>query len=749
MHPILIAGAALVGLPIVLHLILKQEPKRLVFPALRFLKQKQKTSERKMRLRHLLLLALRCLLIALFALTLYQPTVRNTGVLDLSGEQPVAAVLILDTSPSMGYKAGGAGPSRLDEARRRALDFLDELPKSSRVAVVDPNDPVATWEPTPLEARKRIEGLKEPGGYAPPVTTSLAVAYQLLKSADQDAGDQADPLPRLIAVFSDRTAGSWDASRVEELKKLRDAVPPPAPVQIFFDIGEGTPSNVAIVSATVRPQRLSGSADAVVSVAVRADGVAADDSGKVDAELTATLDGGKAEQQVLPLAPGRPAAATFRFGGLGIGFHTVEVRLTREDGLAFDNARTITFEVAPPRKILTVSDTPDAAAAWQDAHNFGKQEFDCAVVTPDRVTDFAGYEAVTLLGVKAPDERLAKLLTDYVTGGGKLLLIPDGPDSAEGDGRAEAYNAALATLLPADLGKIRTWTPDPADAARKNGVPWKLDDDRDLAHPLLAPLRGWRRQGNVDVFDPNRRRVAVRYRETGGLHNAAVVAYFDDSDDPTKRTPAVLERAVEKGTVLLLTTRFDAAAGGSQRFWNDYAMIDHSWATLMPWLLVRHLCGSPDDAAYNFPTGQDVTTPVPPFPPGVSRRVIVEGPGIAPGDAVVELGERQTELRLTPPKTLAAGAYTVRTADEKALWAYRFSLNTAADESGLEKVPEEAVTDLFGKNGVATVDRAVDFRSLMDLKFDQPVELFPLLVLLVLIFFAFEGLVANRFYKLR
>ena len=52
------AGVALVGLPILLHLIMKQEPKRLSFPAFRFLTQKLKTNQRKLRLRHFILLAL-------------------------------------------------------------------------------------------------------------------------------------------------------------------------------------------------------------------------------------------------------------------------------------------------------------------------------------------------------------------------------------------------------------------------------------------------------------------------------------------------------------------------------------------------------------------------------------------------------------------------------------------------------------------------------------------------------------------
>src|SRR5215467_14543953 len=84
MHAILIAGAALVGLPIILHLIMKQEPKRLLFPAFRFLTQKLKTNQRKLRLRHFLLLAMRMLLIALFCLTLYQPSLLSEG-LNISG----------------------------------------------------------------------------------------------------------------------------------------------------------------------------------------------------------------------------------------------------------------------------------------------------------------------------------------------------------------------------------------------------------------------------------------------------------------------------------------------------------------------------------------------------------------------------------------------------------------------------------------------------------------------------------------
>src|SRR6187200_3259002 len=94
--PILLTGAAIVGLPILLHLIMKQEPKRLPFPAFRFLKIQKQLNQRKIRLRHLILLLLRMALIALICLSLWQPTILSEGF-SLRGGRPVAAVIVIDT----------------------------------------------------------------------------------------------------------------------------------------------------------------------------------------------------------------------------------------------------------------------------------------------------------------------------------------------------------------------------------------------------------------------------------------------------------------------------------------------------------------------------------------------------------------------------------------------------------------------------------------------------------------------------
>src|SRR5215472_7286745 len=126
--PLLLGGLVLVGVPILLHLIMRQKPKHLLFPAFRFLLQRHRTNLRKLRLRHLLLLALRVLLLAAVCLALARPKAFSDRF-NLSTERPVAAVLLFDTSPSMEYaiedKSGRR--TRLEEAKRRARELLGEL----------------------------------------------------------------------------------------------------------------------------------------------------------------------------------------------------------------------------------------------------------------------------------------------------------------------------------------------------------------------------------------------------------------------------------------------------------------------------------------------------------------------------------------------------------------------------------------------------------------------------------------------
>src|SRR5690606_12637143 len=72
---LLALGGLLTAVPVIIHLAMRPKPKHQVFPALRFLRQRQVINQRRLRLRQAALLLLRCLTVLLLALALARPSV--------------------------------------------------------------------------------------------------------------------------------------------------------------------------------------------------------------------------------------------------------------------------------------------------------------------------------------------------------------------------------------------------------------------------------------------------------------------------------------------------------------------------------------------------------------------------------------------------------------------------------------------------------------------------------------------------
>src|SRR4029078_8545313 len=115
--PALLAGAVLIGVPIVLHLIMRREVKRITFPALRFVQQRRNQNQHRLQLRHWLLLGLRGAIVALLAFALARPTLRGSGTAGKAGA-PAAAALVFDNSLRMQYEQDDK--TRLAKAEERA-----------------------------------------------------------------------------------------------------------------------------------------------------------------------------------------------------------------------------------------------------------------------------------------------------------------------------------------------------------------------------------------------------------------------------------------------------------------------------------------------------------------------------------------------------------------------------------------------------------------------------------------------------
>ncbi len=101
-HPLLLFGLLLVAIPVILHLLMRAKPKKLIFPALRLIQNRKRTNTRRMRLRHFWLLLLRMAVIALLAIAVARPKVPPTDY-SLTGVDWLKLLLVGGTAAAAYY----------------------------------------------------------------------------------------------------------------------------------------------------------------------------------------------------------------------------------------------------------------------------------------------------------------------------------------------------------------------------------------------------------------------------------------------------------------------------------------------------------------------------------------------------------------------------------------------------------------------------------------------------------------------
>jgi hypothetical protein len=718
-HPLLLAGLVLVGIPVLIHLIMQQKPKHLLFPAFRFLQQKHRTNQRKLRLRHLLLLALRIALVAGICLALARPRLFSQR-LNFTSESPVNVVLLFDTRPSMDYHV--AERSRLDDARRRANELLDELPEGSRVAVLDSADLGGEWVTSRAQARDRIAHLKVRYANAP-VTRQLAQAYRLFDVLAQEADESNGPQPRFLYVFSDRTPESWNEGDVRALKPAPEA----GINAVFVDVGVEKPADLAITNLDLPHQVLRTDDRVDVGATVQATGTDA------DTFLTCVIDGQTpGERKPVKLQAGQNQRVVFERPAedLAPGPHRIEVRLATTDALPFDDVRYATVEVRSGRRVLAISDDPKKdARIWRLALDTAR-EFRCDVLPTTQTANLdvkdllAKYRAVCLIDVNRPDAGLWAMLEAYVQKGGQLAVVP-GADLVPA-----AYNKdpAARRLLPAEFRAL-------LDAPTAEGVPWT---EGGPPHHFLEPFREWRKNASVDFYQPE---FLPRARHFWSVapdeKNATVIVTYADRE----KHPALVERTVGDGRVLLFTTGFDGRLVKDHPWWNNY--LESSFYPVLVNEAVRYLAGDAEAVNLNFLSGQPVQVTLPPE----SRDLLysLEGPDLSGSAASVPRGGDQRVLAI--PQAVAPGNYTLR--DGSGRVTAGFSVNVRPEECQLTREPEtvQKIEALLGPKSVLPVGHSASLTDLLSRHWRQPVELFPWLMILLLLLLAFENLLANKFYR--
>ena len=195
LSPWLLALAAGAAVPLLLHLLRRRTGLPLSFPAVRYLRRAEQEHRREMRMRNLLLMALRVLAVVLLALAAARPLGPGIG----AGHPPTAFALVLDNSMSTARVVGGR--SVLDQLRDGALAALADAGSGDRVWLVTADRRVTGGSRADVVAAvKRVEPLAGAGQ----LSASVARAAALVRSSGLGA--------RQVAVATDAQASGWRAT---------------------------------------------------------------------------------------------------------------------------------------------------------------------------------------------------------------------------------------------------------------------------------------------------------------------------------------------------------------------------------------------------------------------------------------------------------------------------------------------------------------------------------------------------------
>jgi hypothetical protein len=702
--PALIGGAALIVLPIALHLIMRRESKLLKFPALRFVQQRRQMNQHRMKLRQLLLLAMRCAIVVLLALALARPTLRGSAGAGKEGAA-VATALVFDNSLRMQYEQ--ESQTRWQKAKELATWLVHQLPADSPVTIVDRGGRQHGQDLNRDGAETRIERL-EPSTAVRPMGDVLRDATRWLATKKDFRGE--------VYVFTDMATEAWSPTTATEFAKSLDGLP--GANVYLIDVGVLDPQERGLGALKLSSERVASTGDLRLTTELVRSGTAVKEP-ETTIELYVSDHATHLEKrgQEIVSNAAQTTPVEFSVSGLEPGPHQGLVRIMGSDPLPCDDVRFFTVDVEAPSKVLLLGEKPDDALFLREALSptaapgVSQSEFSCDVRLFGDLSNLklSDYAAVFLVNPPPLTNAAWESLANYAEAGGGV-----GVSLGRNARRKEMSSGSAQRLLPAKL----KWQSHDTTYVRPAAV----------EHPALRELAGVADSAPWSEFP------VFKYWELEpGAEPAEVIATFANGK------PAIVERRIGAGRVVMMTTSI-----------SDYASAD-AWNLLPtapdPWPFIalangiaRYLSGT-GQSQLNYLAGQTVVLPL-----AANEQVSSYVLQLPDGSAVRQsLAAGQHDLSV--PSADQLGNYRVRAGGEQEKLDRGFSVNLAVEASRLDRV---AVPDLIKTLGS---ERTRTARTRDEIEVRVGVgrvghELFPALILALAIIMAAEQLLANRFYEL-
>jgi hypothetical protein len=780
-------GGLMLSVPVLIHFLMQPKPIEVNFPAMRFLKQKQLINRSRTRLRHLLLLLLRCILIALLVLALAGPAVASqqfgkwltfggisfiaamvglvllfsmssgsnkllNGILgaflalmlllsgwyglklfdkDASGQilgddgEPVAALLLMDTSPTMQYEL--ENETRLQKASSIATWIVNQLPTGSQVSVAAPDGDRAFFSPDQGAASRRIESLQT--CFNPQtIPEALADAFPLIEDS---------PLTRKeVYIVSDLTRKGWSPSADPAINRLLQD----DSISLFVvDVGVDDPVDFRMGSLELSARQITSNGSLKIKTSVNRLGGAAQRNVLLTVErpdvTRPVISNGKTLfpekvwtiKQTVDVFENGSSSIEFPFEeALQPGVFHGKVEIVGGDPLAIDDEQFFTFEVSSPWQALLVRSGNSGSDFLQDTLNISGS-FDTTIVDQvefEEIDDLKKYNAIFLVDPKPVTDESWTALESFVNDGGGLCVFL-GPNAATRDGipdpsfRTEAASRILTGKLSNQF-RCPDRVKDPF-----------VFSPQDYTHPILSPFR------EISTSLPWGKNPVFTF---WGLERDNNSEEFptDDIASYNNFEPAILERRIGAGRVLVMTTPVsEPVRPEGRKVWNQKPEFPQIWFAIVRGM-TRHVVQADSDSLgvrvgqvaslrndlKKYPDSWNLFSPDPEKPP--SKIASING-------------------AVTYSHTDMPGQYRLKGVLNGPVLR-GFSANIDPATVDLTRVDPEELDKVLGA-GRYQLAKEQDDISRQQGQARKGREFYPLLMLMMFAAVVIEYLVSNRFYK--
>lgn len=526
--PLFLLGALAIALPILLHLIRRTTREKQVFSSLMFLQPTPPRITRQSRLENLLLLLLRCLVLALLAFAFSRPFLQRPTPVDPGEATARQTALLIDVSASMQREDLWA------QALKRAEAVLDQAKPSDILACYTYDQQLhpqlSLEEAKKLSATERRTRLKQvlmqlkPGwGNAQLGSALIAVAESFESGTGGQRSTPGEPNHRIV-LLSDLAEGS-------HLAGLQ---------------GHEWPKDLEIDVQPVLAKKTTNAGLQLIPMRAEEEGTTEETTLRL--RVTNTPDAQREQFQIQVQAAGTNAPDALdvyippgqsRIVSVPVSGTQVSRFSLRGDDAPFDN--TLQW-FPPPRETIHLlyfgseaeSDPNRSLYYVQRAFaNTRLREFKWLLRKPgEAFTPSPAAEISLILATTPPDETQVRAIRPLIEEGRTLVYVLPNAAAAQ----------PLSNLLNLGDPKVK-------EAPPRN---YHLLGQIDFQHPLFAPFADSRFSDFTKIHFWKHR----QWLTPDLPAKSRVLATFDDE------SPAIVEVPLGKGSVLILTSGW--APGDSQ-----------------------------------------------------------------------------------------------------------------------------------------------------------------------------------------